>query len=94
MPLYEYRCPRCDAVIAKLFGVRDAPRHVPCPSCRIDAGRIVSKPSVHLSAGAKVARLDPKYDKMVERAMRNTASADPDRLINRRGDIAKGRDDP
>jgi len=51
VPLYEYRCPHCAAVIAKLFSVRDAPR-------------------------------------------RNTAGADPDRLINRRGDIAKGRDDP
>ena len=94
MPLYEYRCPNCDTVSARLFTVREAPRHVPCPSCRVDAGRIVSKPSVHLSAGAKVARLDPKYDQMVDRAMRRTPGADPDRLINRRGDIAKGRDDP
>ena len=48
---------------------------------------------MHLSKGSKVARLDPKYDAMVDKAMRNTPAADPDRLINRRGDIAKGRDE-
>ena len=55
--------------------------------------RIVSRPFIQLSAKSKVGRLDPKYDKMVDRAMKNTTSADPDRLINRRGDIAKGRPD-
>lgn len=48
---------------------------------------------MHLSKESKVARLDPKYDAMVDKAMRDTPSADPDRLINRRGDIAKGRDE-
>ena len=45
---------------------------------------------MHLSKLSKVERLDPKYDKMVDRAMRNTQAAEPDRLINRRGDISKG----
>ena len=94
MPLYEYRCANCGTVTTQLQGVGQAPARVPCQNCRADAGRILSKPSVHLSAGAKVARLDPKYDKLVDQAMANTASADPSRLINRRGDIAKGRDDP
>lgn len=94
MPLYEYRCAKCGAVSTRLCAVREAPGHVPCQDCRADAARILSKPSVHLSAGGKVQRLDPKYDKLVDQAMRNTASADPGRLINRRGDIAKGRDDP
>ena len=46
------------------------------------------------SKGSKVGRLDPKYDAMVDKAMRDTPGADPERLINRRGDIAKGRPDP
>lgn len=93
MPVYEYRCPDCRAVTGHFASLRDMPGQVPCGHCGGAAGRIVSRPSVHRSAASKGARLDPKYDKMVDSAMRNTAAADPDRLINRRGDIAKGRMD-
>ena len=90
MPVYEYRCADCGAVMSKLASVKDIPREVEC-SCGATAARIISRPSVHLSKGSKVGRLDPKYDAMVDKAMRDTPTADPDRLINRRGDIAKGR---
>ena len=93
MPLYEYRCADCGAVTSKLASLDDIPRHVEC-ACGGTAGRILSRPAVHLSKRSKVARLDPKYDAMVDKAMRGTPAADPDRLINRRGDIAKGRPDP
>ena len=93
MPIYEYRCSQCAAVTGHFAPVRDIPTQVACEHCGATAARIVSLPSVRLSAKSKVARLDPKYDKMVDRAMRNTQSADPDRLIGRRGDIAKGRPD-
>lgn len=90
MPVYEYRCPACGAVTGKLASVNAIPGDVEC-RCGARAVRIISRPSVHLSKGSKVARLDPKYDAMVDKAMRDTPTADPDRLINRRGDIAKGR---
>lgn len=93
MPLYEYRCAECGAVTGELASVKSIPSEVQC-ACGATASRIVSKPSVHLSKGSKVARLDPKYDALVDKAMRDTPTADPDRLINRRGDIAKGRPDP
>lgn len=93
MPIYEYRCEKCDAVTGHLASIRAIPATVVCEQCGAQAMRIVSRPSIQLSAKSKVGRLDPKYDKMVDRAMRNTTSADPDRLINRRGDIAKGRPD-
>lgn len=93
MPLYEYRCRNCHAIVSRLAAVRDIPAEVECDYCSGVAVRIVSLPSVHLSARSKGARLDPKYDKMVDRAMSNTRAADPDRLVNRRGDIAKGRPD-
>ncbi|MCY3837931.1 MAG: hypothetical protein OXH09_04660 [Gammaproteobacteria bacterium] len=92
MPVYEYRCADCGAVTSTLASVNAIPRQIGC-ACGGTAARIVSKPSVHLSKGSKVARLDPKYDAMVDKAMRNTPAANPDRLINRRGDIAKGRRD-
>ena len=93
MPLYEYRCQDCRAIVSRIAAVHDIPAQVDCDQCGGSATRIVSLPSVHLSSRSKGARLDPKYDKMVDRAMRNTASADPDRLVNRRGDISKGRPD-
>ena len=93
MPIYEYRCRQCQAVTGKLASIREIPTDVRCERCGERATRIVSRPSVRLSAKSKVGRLDPKYDKMVDQAMRNTTGADPDRLINRRGDISKGRPD-
>ena len=93
MPIYEYRCTECGVASSHLAAVQDAQPSVRCDKCGGVATRILSRPSVHLSARSKSARLDPKYDKMVDKAMRNTGSADPDRLINRRGDIAKGRPD-
>ena len=93
MPIYEYRCEKCDAVTGHLASIRAIPATVLCEQCGGQAARIVSRPSIQLSAKSKVGRLDPKYDKMVDRAMRNTTGADPDRLINRRGDVAKGRPD-
>ena len=93
MPVYEYRCAKCDAVTSTLASINAIPKEIEC-ACGGTAARIISRPSVHLSKGSKVARLDPKYDAMVDKAMRNTPMADPDRLVNRRGDIAKGHDDP
>ena len=93
MPIYEYRCRRCQAVVSRFAAIHDIPAEADCDRCDGVASRIVSRPSVHLSAHSKGARLDPKYDKMVDRAMSNTRAADPDRLINRRGDISKGRPD-
>ena len=93
MPIYEYRCRRCRAVTDCLAAVAAMPAQMACGACGATATRIVSRTVVRLSAGSKVGRLDPRYDGMVDRAMRNTANADPERLLNRRGDIGDGRPD-
>lgn len=94
MPIYEYRCGDCQAVTSVLARVSRANDPCACERCGSErTHRIVSRPSVHLSNLSKVERLDPKYDRMVDRAMHNTRDADPDRLINRRGDISKGLPD-
>ena len=93
MPIYEYRCRLCNAVTSQLASMNAIPAEVACERCGGVATRIVSRPSIRLSAKSKVGRLDPKYDRMVDRAMGNTVASDPDRLINRRGDIAEGRPD-
>ena len=33
MPIYEYRCPECGAVFARLRSVSKAAEPVPCPEC-------------------------------------------------------------
>ncbi len=94
MPIYEYRCGDCQAVTSVLAPISRANDACPCERCgSAQTHRIVSRPSVHLSNLSKAERLDPKYDKMVDRAMQNTRDADPDRWINRRGDISKGLPD-
>jgi len=82
--VYEYRCPDCEQITSYWCAIADRPATVPCETCGCaDAKRIVSGTSVRLSSASKVARLDPKYDKRAEQALRNSAHADPDRLLRR-----------
>jgi len=83
MPLYEYRCPTCDALTTALKSAEDSAEPTPCESCGAMADRIISRPSVHRSRSSKVGRLDPRYDKMVDKAMSNTGNADPDRYLRK-----------
>ena len=83
MPVYEYRCEECGRVTAATHRITDAPKRLDCEHCGADAHRIISRSSIHLSAASKVARLDPKYDKMVDQAMKNTQNAEPDHLLKR-----------
>ena len=93
MPVYEYRCGACRKITTVFGTVADKPDHIACETCGFPkAHRIISRPSVRLSNLSKLERLDPKYDKQIDQAISNNPAADPDRLINRRGDISKGRD--
>jgi putative FmdB family regulatory protein len=84
MPVYEFRCPKCDAVTTMSCGIAARPETVVCSQCHgADATPIMSRTSVHLSSASKAARLDPKYDRRVDQAMRNTPQADPDRILKR-----------
>jgi putative FmdB family regulatory protein len=84
LAVYEYRCASCGEVTAHWCSIAERPPTIPCGRCGAPgATRIVSQSSVRLSSASKVARLDPKYDKMVDRAMRNTPQGDPDRVLKR-----------
>lgn len=83
MPLYEYRCTACRAITTALRSTTDAAAAVRCESCGAEATRILSRPSVHRSPRSKVERLDPRYDKLIDRSMARTSHADPDRLLRR-----------
>ena len=84
MAVYEFRCSDCGEVTAHWCSIVDRPATVACEHCgKPGASRILSQSSVRLSSASKVARLDPKYDKMVDRAMQNTPQGDPDRVLRR-----------
>ena len=83
MPLYEYRCKACAEISGVVCSVRELKASIDCEYCGSPAGRIISRPSVHLSKASKLDRLDPKYDKMVDQAMNSTPNAEPDRILKK-----------
>lgn len=83
MPIYEYRCGHCGTYGSALRPVSESQQPVPCKACGHPAQRIVSRPSVHRSRRSRIERLDPRYDRMVDRAMRDTQHAEPDRHLRR-----------
>ena len=90
MPIYEYRCRSCSEISTSLRKVSESKDPIRCENCAGQAQRIVSRPSVHLSNMSKVEKLDPKYDKMVDRAMNNTTSADPERILKKMKPLSDG----
>ena len=83
MPIYEYRCEDCGAISSAFSSLSEDKKTSECESCGKVARRVISRPSVHLSKLSKLERLDPKYDKMVDRAMKSTPEADPDKYLKR-----------
>ncbi len=45
----------------------------------------------HASEASRTARLDPKYEKMVDHAMKKSASADEHRLIDKMKPYPSGK---
>jgi putative FmdB family regulatory protein len=84
MPIYAYRCSQCGRTTDHLAAVDAAPDHIRCEHCDSeDTRRIIASVAYHASESTKTAKLDPKYDKMVDHAMKKSSSANEHRLINR-----------
>ncbi len=84
MPVYAYRCRLCGQLTDLFASVTDAPDQVVCEHCSSkETRRIISRVACHASEGDKTARLDPKYEKMVNSAMKKSESADVDRLLKK-----------
>ena len=66
MPIYEYRCPDCEAVTSALRRIGERDEALACEMCGKPSARVVSSFSAHLSLTSKVEKADPKYDKMVD----------------------------
>ena len=81
MPIYEYLCGSRKSLTDKYYPNTNAPKTLVCAQCKSDAQRIISGAVYHASEATKTSKLDPRYEKMVDRAMHNSRSADPDRVL-------------
>ena len=84
VPIYCYRCGGCDCLTDAFAPVSNIPDRVVCEHCGSkETHRVISSVAYHASQSSRTARLDPKYEKMVDNAMKKSASADENRLIDR-----------
>jgi len=83
MPIYEYRCDKCSQISTVMQPASDHKARIHCGHCGGEAQAIISRTHSRLSLTSKVEKLDPKYDKLVDRAIKNTPGADPDVYLKR-----------
>lgn len=84
MPIFEFQCDACGATLEVLWRSDSEESALECPKCHNNRlTKVISRPSVHRNMSSKLDGLDPKYDKMVERAVRNTPEADPNRHLGK-----------
>jgi len=84
MPIYVYRCRACGGVSDAYASINDPPAPIVCQHCGAgETHRVIARVAYHASDNAKSARLDPKYEKMVDDSMRKSRNADPDRLLRK-----------
>ena len=98
MPIYEYRCQRCGGISAYLVKAYGGEPASGCKQCQSpDLQRIMSSVTYLRSEADKFAQLDPKYGKMVDRALAKAPSdTDPEHYIRKMVPFsaAKERGDP
>jgi len=84
MPIYEFRCAKCAEVTSKLWRSETTMDDVSCSHCgHHELTKVISRIAVHRDTASHLDNLDPKYDKMVDRAIRNTPEADPNRHLSK-----------
>jgi len=93
VPIYAYRCRACGEVTDTFASVGDAPDHIECEHCQSqETHRIIARVAYHASENSKTAKLDPKYEKMVNDSLRKSSSADPDRLLKKMKPFGPAKD--
>ena len=98
MPVYEYRCQHCREISSFFLKTYDAEPQTGCKHCQSpDLQRIISSVAYLRSEADKFAQLDPKYGKMVDRALAKAPrDTDPDYYVRKMVPFsqAKERGDP
>ena len=85
MPIYEYRCHDCGGVNSVFLRSMSSPDPSNCKLCEGgNLRRIMSRVAYLRSEADKMDQLDPKYFKMVDKALANApANSDPDFHMNK-----------
>ena len=95
MPIYAYRCRDCGGVTDAYASINDAPAAIECEHCASGATyRVIGPVAYHASESTKASRLDSKYEKRIDDAMRKSASADPERLLRKMKPFSPAKDAP
>ena len=94
MPIYEYRCQRCQQVSSHFVKTYGAPPLSGCTHCESpDLQRIMSSVAYIRSEADKLAQLDPKYTKMVDRALAKApGDTDPSHYVNKMVPFSKAKE--
>ena len=93
MPVYAYRCRACGSLTDQLSSITDVADQVICQHCGSEeTHRIISRVAYHASEATKTAKLDPKYDKMVDGAMKKSESADLNRVMKKMKPFPSGKE--
>ncbi len=93
MPIYAYRCRACGGVTDAYASIDSPPSAIDCAHCQAhDTHRIIARVAYHASDNTKTAKLDPKYEKMVDDSMHKSRSADPNRLLRKLKPFSDSRD--
>ena len=94
MPIYEYRCQHCQQVssyFVKTYGAEPLSRCTHCESR--DLQRIMSSVAYIRSEADKLAQLDPKYTKMVDRALaKSPGDTSPDHYVDKMIPFSKAKE--
>lgn len=84
MPIYEFRCRKCEEVTSLLWRSDTTMDDVVCKHCgHRELDKILSRIAVHRDMSSRLDNLDPRYDKMVEHAVKSTPEADPNRHLDK-----------
>ena len=94
MPVYEYRCQQCREISSYLLKTYGGELQSGCKHCQSrDLQRIISSVAYIRSEADKFAQLDPKYTKMVDRALAKAPSdTDPGHYVRKMVPFSQAKD--
>ena len=92
MPIYAYRCARCDHAFEALLRRMDAPKPK-CDECgrKDQVSRTLAGYAFHKDDQTKLNESDPKYAQMVDAAWEQASAVDPISRTRFGGVVDSGR---
>lgn len=94
MPIYEYQCTPCGHVSSIYFRTTTDTPDLRCRYCGSSAvQRILSAFASPTSDLDKMSKLDPKYDKMVDAALRKApAASEPNHYLRQMASFSQAKE--